>query len=169
MLLRLNLAVLALVAAAAPAPAQDVGPAHGSLVIVGGGALDQVILERLVQLAGGPDAPLVVIPTAGEDESYDQYWPGLRGLRQAGATQLTVLHTRDRAVANTAEFAAPLRQARGVWFPGGRQWRLADSYLNTRVHEELKGVLARGGVIGGTSAGATILGSYLVRGDTRTN
>jgi cyanophycinase len=63
----------------------------------------------------------------------------------------------------------PLQRARGVWFPGGRQWRLADAYLGTRVHHELTQVLARGGVVGGSSAGATILGSYLVRGDTATN
>ena len=66
-------------------------------------------------------------------------------------------------------FSAPLRQARGVWFPGGRQWRLADAYLDTLVHEEIAGVLRRGGVVGGSSAGATILGSYLARGDTATN
>ncbi|HZD05845.1 MAG TPA: cyanophycinase, partial [Longimicrobiales bacterium] len=55
------------------------------------------------------------------------------------------------------------------WFPGGRQWRLADAYLGTRTEEELWNVLRRGGVIGGSSAGATIQGAYLVRGDTRTN
>jgi cyanophycinase len=46
---------------------------------------------------------------------------------------------------------------------------LADTYLNTLTQTELQNVLARGGVIGGTSAGATILGSYLVRGDTKNN
>ena len=51
-----------------------------------------------------------------------------------------------------------------MWFPGGRQWRLVDAYLGTRTQRELEAVLARGGVIGGTSAGATIQGSYLVRG-----
>jgi cyanophycinase len=89
--------------------------------------------------------------------------------KQAGATDLTVLHTTDPGVANTDEFVEPLTRARGVWFSGGRQWRLADSYLNTKVHDELWKVLERGGVIGGSSAGATIQGSYLARGDTRTN
>src|SRR6185436_4216153 len=42
--------------------------------------------------------------------------------------------------------------------------RLVDSYLNTRTNRELWKVLKRGGVIGGSSAGATIQGSYLVRG-----
>jgi cyanophycinase len=46
---------------------------------------------------------------------------------------------------------------------------LADSYLNTTTHEALWELLDRGGVIGGSSAGATIQGSYLARGDTRTN
>jgi cyanophycinase len=56
-----------------------------------------------------------------------------------------------------------------VYFSGGRQWRLADSYLHTRTHRELNALLERGGVIGGSSAGATIQGSFLVRGDTETN
>ncbi len=70
-----------------------------------------------------------------------------------------------------SKFTPPLtiRKARAVWFPGGRQWRLADSYLNTKVHEELQSLLARGGVVGGSSAGATIQGAYLARGDTKTN
>lgn len=151
------------------AAAQVVGPANGALVIVGGGLRDQAVLERFLQLAGGPDAPIVVIPTAGEDDEYDAYWSGLGQLKAAGARNLTVLHTRDPKVADTPAFTAPLTAARGVWFPGGRQWRLADAYLGTRTQAELARVLERGGVIGGTSAGATILGSYLVRGDTKTN
>ena len=149
--------------------AQDVGPANGSLVIVGGALRDQAIIERFLDLAGGPDVPIVVIPTAGEGDDYDQYWRGLRQFKAAGATNLTVLHTRDRDEANTEEFVGPIKEARGVWFSGGRQWRLADSYLNTRVHEELWALLDRGGVIGGSSAGATIQGSYLARGDTKSN
>ncbi len=143
--------------------AQEIGPTNGTLVIVGGALQDPEIWERFVELAGGPDAPIVVIPTAGGAEHYDQYYPGLRGLRAAGAENLTVLHTTDPAVADTDEFVAPLRAARGVWFPGGRQWRLADAYLDTQVHTALWDVLGRGGVIGGSSAGATIQGSYLAR------
>jgi cyanophycinase len=42
-----------------------------------------------------------------------------------------------------------------------------DAYLNTSVEKEIKKLLDRGGVVGGTSAGATIQGSYLVRGRAR--
>jgi cyanophycinase len=52
---------------------------------------------------------------------------------------------------------------------GGRQWRLADAYLNTRTQKELFALLKRDGVIGGTSAGATIIGSYMVRGAVESN
>ncbi len=154
---------------ASPVVGQEIGPATGSLVIVGGAMRDTAIVRRFLDLAGGTDAPIVVIPTAGTADRYGRFWPGLRQFKALGATNLSVLHTRDRAVANSDEFVAPLRAARGVWFSGGRQWRLADSYLDTKVHDELRALLERGGVIGGSSAGATIQGSYLARGDTRSN
>ena len=149
--------------------AQEVGPPKGSLVVAGGGLRDAAIVKRFIELAGGNDAPIVVIPTAGEGDDYGDYWPGLRQFKEQGAQRLRVLHTRDRKVADSEAFVAPIREARGVFFPGGRQWRLADSYLNTRTHAELRALLARDGVIGGTSAGATIIGSFLVRGDTKGN
>ena len=147
----------------------EVGPSNGSLVIVGGAMKDPAIIERFLQLAGGKDAPIVMIPTAGGREEYGPYWSGLIQFKEVGATNLTVLHTTDRSVADSEEFVKPIQEARGVFFGGGRQWRLADSYLNTRTHEELFKLLERGGVIGGSSAGATIQGSYLVRGDSKTN
>jgi cyanophycinase len=82
---------------------------------------------------------------------------------------MTVLHTRDSLVADTDSFAAPLETADAVWFSGGRQWRLVDAYAGTKTLEGFWTVLERGGVIGGSSAGATIQGSFLVRGDTETN
>ena len=164
-----GLILAGLVVGSSPLAAQQVGPARGSLVLVGGSMQDPAIVEQFLDLAGGPDVPLVLIPTAGGAASYDRTWRGAEAFRTSGATRLTILHTTDRDTANTDAFVEPLRRARGVWFGGGRQWRLADAYLHTKVHEALREVLERGGVIGGSSAGATILGSYLVRGDTRTN
>jgi len=145
----------------APAPS-SVGPANGTLVIIGGGGRSQAIIQRFIQIAGGPDAPLVAIPTA--DESDDKGERITAFLRKLGSTNVTILHTRDPKVADTEEFVKPLRAAKGVWLGGGRQWRFADAYLGTRVVKELFSVLERGGVIAGSSAGATIQGSYMVRG-----
>jgi cyanophycinase len=121
-------------------------------------------MQRFLALAGGPESLIVFVPTAGERDTYDAANAGLVFLDQAGAKNLVVLHTRDRAVADSEAFVEPLKRARAVWFAGGRQWRLVDSYLDTRTEREFRAVLERGGVIGGTSAGATIQGSYLVRG-----
>ena len=149
--------------------AAEIGPSRGALVIVGGAMRDPAILTRFLELAGGIDAPIVVIPTAGGAAEYGPDWRGLGSFRALGAKNLTVLHTTDRKVADSEEFVRPIREARGVFFGGGRQWRLADSYLNTRTQEALFELLDRGGVIGGSSAGATIQGSYLARGDTSGN
>ncbi|NER11981.1 type 1 glutamine amidotransferase-like domain-containing protein [Leptobacterium flavescens] len=143
------------------------GPEKGSLVIVGGGRLSSNIIERFIELAGGKDAPIVVIPTAAGRDSYDERSAAF--LKRHGATNVTVLHTADPKVANTDAFVAPLKNAKGVWFGGGRQWRLVDSYAGTKAEKLFWEVLERGGVIGGSSAGATIQGSYLARGDTRNN
>ncbi len=141
------------------------GPETGTLVIAGGGALIGTgIMERFLELAGGPDAPIVVIPTADGDTLFTEDWHGLAPLRAAGATNVTILHTYDRDVADTDAFAGPLKEAKGVWITGGRQWRLADVYLGTETERELHRLLERGGVIGGSSAGASIQASFLVRG-----
>ena len=145
------------------------GPEHGALVIVGGGRVGPEILTRFFDLAGGRDAPLVVIPTAGGAESYSNDWSGLKMFKDFGVTNITVLHTTDRKVADSEAFVRPITAAKAVWFPGGRQWRLADAYLHTRTHREVERVLERGGVVGGSSAGASILASYMVRGAKENN
>lgn len=73
----------------APAAAQEVGPENGTLVIVGGALRDDAIRQEFLNLAGGPDARIVVIPTAGGGTDYDQLYPGLRAWRAAGASNLT--------------------------------------------------------------------------------
>src|SRR5262249_30127160 len=131
--------------AAALALPQSVGPANGSLLVVGGGKLGPEVISRFLELAGGAEAPIVVIPTAQEDSGITDGWLEKSAFAKAGAKHLTRLHTRDRKVADSESFSVPLRAARGVWFEGGRQWRLVDSYLGTRTEREIRAVLARGG------------------------
>src|SRR2546430_423472 len=129
----LRMAIILTFAAAlrAQAPVRPVvtTPPQGTMVIVGGGRVGPEILTKFFELAGGKDAPLVVIPTASGAESYPPDWNGLRMFKTFGATNITLLHTKDPAIADSEEFVTPLTQARAVWFPGGRQWHLVDSYL----------------------------------------
>ena len=147
--------------------AASIGPSRGSLVIVGGGQLTPDIIQRFIDLAGGKDSPMVFVPTA--EDAEPRMTAANTFLAKAGVKNVVILHTRDRKVADSEEFVQPLKTARAVWFEGGRQWRIADAYLNTRTEKEFFRVLARGGVIGGSSAGATIQGSYLVRGAVEGN
>jgi cyanophycinase len=79
---------------------------------------------------------------------------------------VTWIHTKDRNKSDTdEEFLKPLKEAKGVWFGGGRQWNLVDSYQDTKAHELMREVLKRGGAIGGSSAGASIQAEFLARGD----
>lgn len=146
----------------------QVGPDNGSLLLVGGGVTPE-IGRQFIALAGGVEVPMVVIPTAGGATEYSQQTPVSQLLRQLGAKQVEVVHTNDRELASNLDFVQPLVTAKGVFFEGGRQWRLVDAYQGTRTEQMFWQVLERGGVIGGSSAGATIQGSFLARGDTRHN
>ncbi len=161
------IALAAIVFPAAALAAQEiprVGPPRGAVVVVGGGALGPEVVGTFIRLAGGPDAVIIDVPTAGGAPTYPADWKGANFLRAAGARHVVVLHTIDRSVADADSFVAVLKTAGGVWFEGGRQWHLVDSYAGTKTEKAFHEVLARGGVTGGSSAGASILSSYMLRG-----
>ncbi len=137
---------------------------NGSLLIIGGGRLPKETIPLFIERAGGPAAPLVVVPGALEENPPDDS-EFVELLRAAGASDVSEFHLSDRAACFDPEQLKRLDNARGVWFSGGRQWRLVDAYLDTPVVERFHAVLARGGAIAGSSAGATIQGEYLVRGN----
>ncbi|MEZ4457862.1 MAG: Type 1 glutamine amidotransferase-like domain-containing protein [Gemmatimonadales bacterium] len=143
--------------------APRVGPPRGTVVVVGGGQIGPRVWAEFIEAAGGPDALIIDVPTAGGDSTYPSDWRGRDGLLAAGAKNVVVLHTIDRNVADADSFAAILRRA-GRVVRGGQQWHLVDSYAGTRTERAFHDVLARGGVVGGSSAGASILASYLLRG-----
>ena len=173
-------AAILLVVCAAPLEAQkSSGPQRGTLIVDGGGAIDEV-RRKFVELAGGAKARIVVIPTgpsairfgeqntildpdaprdAPEWRAYSAYvkeWLGI--------DSVVFIHTRDRAIASSDAFVRALKDATGVYLPPGNSGRYAAAYLGTRTQQDLAALLARGGVIFGSSAGAIIQGSFTVRG-----
>jgi cyanophycinase len=141
-----------------------VGPPNGTVIVVGGGVVGPEIVAQFIAAAGGPDALIIDVPTAGGDSVYPANWRGANFLKAGGAKNVVVMHTTDKKVANSDQFAATLARAGGVWFEGGRQWHLVDSYAGTKTEQGFHDVLRRGGVVGGSSAGASILSSYMLRG-----
>jgi cyanophycinase len=161
----LLLSLLALAAGLSRAQSRSThGPANGSLVLQGGVGSNQAIASAFVALAGGPGSHVVVIPTASVDDAGP---PGMatflaRRMKESfGVTAVTVVHTNDRAEADTDSFIDPLRSATGVWMLGGFPERLVHAYLGTKVERAINDLLDRGGVVGGESAGAMIQGSWL--------
>lgn len=176
-----RLLILLFLAFATPALASG-GPQNGWLILSGGGeeVAPPDTLDRFRALAGGPQAEVIFLPTASSGlrlptgEILEVPPTGPLGTDEApfeaalarlfGVRRVRILHTRDRNVANSDAFAAALRGARAVWLSSGNAGRLIDTYLGTRTERALREVLARGGVIGGNSAGAIMQGSYTVRG-----
>ena len=155
-----------------PAPAQPqakpVAPIvvkGGALFICGGGQLPVDVRLRFIELAGGAaNAKIVVIPTAhvlADSTNADAIY--LKPWRDQGVKTISMLHTRSRATADDPTFANPLKEATAVWISGGRQTTLTDLYGGTEVERQLKAVVERGGVVGGTSAGAAVMTRVMIQ------
>ncbi len=139
----------------------------GALVIVGGGGFPDDIRDRFLQLAGGKKGQLVVIPTASERADRLHIFPSFDYWKAQGLASVSLLHTLDPKQANDPSFVKPLTEATAAWLDGGDQTRLAKAYHGTAVERELRRLLARGGVIGGTSAGASIMSEVMIAGGER--
>jgi cyanophycinase len=73
-----------------------------------------------------------------------------------------VLQASSRDVSHQPGFADPIRKATSVWFSGGEQSWLANLYSETELETRLQELLDRGGIIGGTSAGAAIMSRTMI-------
>ncbi|MDR0710825.1 MAG: cyanophycinase [Prevotellaceae bacterium] len=147
------------------------GPEKGSLVIIGGGEIGDEIWEKCIALAGGKDNAFFVVVTNATPGDTARYVTGfISGFEKwLGKERVSVLNLKTIREANDEKNLQDLKKATGVFFIGGRQWRISEVYLNTLAHVEFWNVLSRGGVIAGTSAGASIQGSFLWRGDTKSH
>jgi cyanophycinase len=144
-----------------------VGPPKGTVIVVGGGGMGPEVYKAFIDAAGGPDALIVDVPNAGGSDSV----PPNTGnaWRQNGAKNVIVYFTKDRKVADSDSMVAILKNAGGIWFEGGRQFHLVQDYGSTKSERAFMEVLERGGVIAGSSAGASILGDFMVRGHPSNN
>ena len=150
-------------------PAEIVQPnvENGTLVIVGGGGMPKGLFDEFIELAGGKDAKLIYVPCS-EAETVPRSRLVSSWRRKVASAHM--LHTKDRTEADSdEEFLKHLSEATGIWFGGGRQWNFVDSYYGTKAHQLMLDVLDRGGVVGGSSAGASIQGEYLARANPVAN
>lgn len=136
----------------------------GTLVMVGGGPLPKSAFRAFMAAAGGMDARIIMITTA-QSRQQQAIAASPELFAELGATNLKVMHLKDRAAADEPASTKVIDEATGIWFTGGRQWRLADRYLGTGIETAIHRLMARGGVVGGSSAGASFCTEFLVRGN----
>jgi cyanophycinase len=130
-----------------------------------GGAEDKLgatrILRRFVTAAGGAEARIVVCATAsalGPEivELYDQLF------RRLGVGEVVSARPRDRREADKEQFAEAVEDATGVFFTGGNQMKLASTIRGTRFGDAVVAAYSRGALVGGTSAGASVVSEHMV-------
>jgi cyanophycinase len=145
---------------------------NGTLLIMGGESTNHSFISEFASLVGSIESNIIIIPTAMEDKYIDSE-RDIEMLKRPfvdiGFKNINIVHTRDINVANSDSLNNILLSADGVWITGGRQWRLAKAYNGTKILKSLKTLLNQGKVIAGTSAGASIMGDVLVRGDSKTH
>jgi len=135
----------------------------GHLVIIGGGERPLCVMQKIVELAGGPRSRMVIIPTASDTPEEVADLQKLEFLA-LGVSHIDIVHC-SRETADLEPHLQCIRQATGVFFSGGDQRKLAAALLGTQLLEEIRAVHASGGVIAGTSAGAAVMSRVMITGD----
>jgi len=161
MIVLLRVAVLTLFAASALASG---APAHGHLMLIGGGDKPRAAMEKFVSLAGGKNAPIVVIPTASEEADTHEYYTNLF-TKDYGSTDVVVLPIKTKADANLPDVVAAAKRARGIFFGGGDQVRIINALAGTPVLDALREAYLNGAVVGGTSAGTACQSEIMITGE----
>jgi len=137
-------------------------PEKGTVILAGGNLSDSIatnLEKRLVSIAGGSNAMIVVIPSANPKFTGQQFDDIKKRFKSCGAREVSILNAKDKKMANGDSLTKILRSATGVFITGGQPMILENIYCGTLIEKELKALLSRGGVIGGSSAGAIIIGN----------
>lgn len=135
----------------------------GHLLIIGGGDKPMDAMQEFVHLCQGQ--PILIITSASMDPI--EYGTILTGqLKQCGAAKIAMRHIVTPEVANSDSMVALIDASGGVFFTGGDQDRLMNRVGNTRTEQAIDRLYyERGGIIGGTSAGAAVMSEVMITGN----
>jgi len=135
----------------------------GHLIIIGGGERPKPVMQKFIELAGGTNARIIVLPmaTALAEQTGARQSAEMLGLGASTAGYLNI--TREQAESDSVAMA--IRSATGIFFSGGDQSRLTAVLKNTKAERALHELYQSGGVLGGTSAGAAVMSAVMITGD----
>ena len=150
-------------------PAKVEKNAERGFVIPIGGAEERqnnpVILQRFVEMCGGNEARIAIIPTASQLEdtgpNYEKIFIGLG----AGDAFSLAINTREEAQEDA--ILEKLNEANGIFITGGNQLRLSTILGGTPVAQAIRRLNADGVHVAGTSAGAAIMPEHMIAGGSK--
>lgn len=147
-----------------PAPTND-STDRGYIIPIGGGedrVKEMQIHRKFVELSGGADADIVVIPTASMLEATGPDYN--RIFSELGAGKVDFLPIARRTDCDNPKYASMLDRATGIFITGGNQLRLSAILGGTLVAQKIRRRNAAGVPVAGTSAGASIMSEHMVAG-----
>lgn len=141
------------------------GDIKGHLFIIGGGSRPDSLMAHFIELGGGPKARILIVPYASGDihdtGSYQQ-----QEFQRMGCTSVEYISVSKEEI-NSKKALDMLEGVTAVFFSGGDQNRLTAMLLNTKFLEKIKEIYRKGGVVGGTSAGAAVMSRIMLTGDEK--
>jgi cyanophycinase len=145
-------------------PAKIEGDKKRGYIVPIGGAEDKegnaAVLRKFIEVSGGKNARIVIIPTASMLEDTGRRYEKL--LRKLGADEAKAIPVLTRADAAKTEWLEYLDKATAVFITGGNQLRLSTIIGGTPLAKAIRRANARGVTVGGTSAGAAILSEHMI-------
>ncbi|MBD3224015.1 MAG: cyanophycinase [Caldithrix sp.] len=137
---------------------------RGHLIIIGGGSRPEAVMQKFIQLAGGEEARIAIIPTASShyQESGKRC---VEEMQNYGVQEARAFHILSQEQANSDSMVNALQNYSGIFFGGGNQNRLTEFINGTRTLQVLHKMYQEGKTLGGTSAGAAVMSSIMITGD----
>jgi cyanophycinase len=137
----------------------------GPLVIIGGHEDKEGKRTILREVARRLDGGRLVLATVASHEPEGYFESYQAAFADLGVTDLVELYVRERAETLHADKLGLFEGAAGVFFSGGDQLRIASQIGDTPVEQRVREIHARGGLVAGTSAGASVMSeTMLVKG-----
>ncbi|WP_412062376.1 cyanophycinase [Rubrivirga sp. IMCC45206] len=144
-----------------PSPLTDTP--RGAIIPIGGAEAKtgtREVLARVLALAGGPEARIVVVPTASElPDTGDRY---AKLFTELGAGHVDVLTITEREHARVPAVVENVQRATGLFMTGGNQLRLSTILGGTPLAQAIRRANAAGAVVAGTSAGAAVIPEHMI-------
>ncbi len=138
----------------------------GALVIIGGHEdkeRDRVILKEIARRVDGGKLVIATVASHEPEGYFEAYQEAFEGL---GVGELVDFYVEERDQTKDPEMQRIFEDAAGVFFTGGDQLRISSQIGDTPIERAVRKIHRRGGVIAGTSAGASVMSdTMLVRSE----